>query len=169
MSQFVRFAYARNDADFPETLRNDIARPERASDHDMPVAYFAIPNLSPVITSAVASPQTLWPVNHKFVDVKVRVEATDDTDPTPSCSITDVSSNQPVNGTGDGNTEPDWMIPAAKIAGSRTLGLQLRAERSATLKSDRVYTIVISCADESANTTTKTVPVVVLFDPSAED
>ena len=32
--------YARNDADFPETFRNDSNRPERISDHDIPVAYF---------------------------------------------------------------------------------------------------------------------------------
>jgi predicted extracellular nuclease len=34
--------YARNDADFPETFRNDANRPERISDHDIPVAYFDI-------------------------------------------------------------------------------------------------------------------------------
>ncbi len=39
-----RFAYARNNADFPETLfANDAARSERYSDHDMPVAYFTFP------------------------------------------------------------------------------------------------------------------------------
>ncbi|HZX94101.1 MAG TPA: PxKF domain-containing protein, partial [Myxococcales bacterium] len=37
------FTYARNDADFPESLRSDATRPERISDHDMPVAFFAIP------------------------------------------------------------------------------------------------------------------------------
>lgn len=37
------FTYARNDADFPESLRGDATRPERISDHDMPVAYFAVP------------------------------------------------------------------------------------------------------------------------------
>ena len=37
---FTRIAYARNNADFPETFRNDPNRPERISDHDMPVAYF---------------------------------------------------------------------------------------------------------------------------------
>ena len=35
------FHHARNDADFPESLRNDATRPERISDHDMPVAYFS--------------------------------------------------------------------------------------------------------------------------------
>ena len=37
----LRFmSYARNGADFPESYRNDTTRPERISDHDMPVAYF---------------------------------------------------------------------------------------------------------------------------------
>lgn len=38
-----RLAYARSNADFPETYRGDPARPERLSDHDVPVAYFRIP------------------------------------------------------------------------------------------------------------------------------
>ena len=36
--------YARNDADFPESLRNDATRPERISDHDMPVAFLRYPS-----------------------------------------------------------------------------------------------------------------------------
>jgi len=38
-----RYAVARNNADFPEVYRNDPNRPERISDHDMPVAYFTLP------------------------------------------------------------------------------------------------------------------------------
>lgn len=49
---FNRFAYARNDADFPEVYRTDSNRPERLSDHDMPVAYFTLPldHTPPVLT-----------------------------------------------------------------------------------------------------------------------
>jgi uncharacterized protein len=43
-----RFEYARNDADFPESYRGDASRPERISDHDMVVAYFAVPLVSTV-------------------------------------------------------------------------------------------------------------------------
>ncbi|MDD5562657.1 MAG: lamin tail domain-containing protein [Thermoanaerobaculaceae bacterium] len=43
MGRLARFAYARNGADFPEVFRNDPNRPERLSDHDMPVAYFTLP------------------------------------------------------------------------------------------------------------------------------
>jgi hypothetical protein len=43
--RFRQIAYARNDADFPEgpTYRNDFNRPERVSDHDMPVLYIRLP------------------------------------------------------------------------------------------------------------------------------
>jgi predicted extracellular nuclease len=44
-----RFAIARNDADFPEVFRNDPNRPERISDHDMPVAYFTLPEATPPV------------------------------------------------------------------------------------------------------------------------
>ncbi|HEX4899789.1 MAG TPA: hypothetical protein VFV61_04605 [Pyrinomonadaceae bacterium] len=37
-----RFAYARNNADFPQVYFGDANRPERISDHDMPVAYFSL-------------------------------------------------------------------------------------------------------------------------------
>src|SRR5262249_51766916 len=38
-----RLAYGRMDAGFPESYRNDPARPERVSDHDPIVAYFKLP------------------------------------------------------------------------------------------------------------------------------
>ena len=42
MSRLARFAYARNDSDFPTIYYGDPSRPERISDHDMPVAYFSL-------------------------------------------------------------------------------------------------------------------------------
>jgi predicted extracellular nuclease len=45
LPRVTRFAYARNDADFPESYRADPNRSERISDHDIPVAYL---NLAPV-------------------------------------------------------------------------------------------------------------------------
>jgi hypothetical protein len=35
---FSRIHYARSNGDFPEVYRSDANRPERLSDHDMPVA-----------------------------------------------------------------------------------------------------------------------------------
>lgn len=44
-----RFAIGRNDADFPQEYYEDPNRPERLSDHDMPVAYFTL--VTPVVIS----------------------------------------------------------------------------------------------------------------------
>lgn len=58
MKRYSRFHYARNDADFPESYRNDPNRPERLSDHDMPVAYFAFPG-APTLTLLGPNPMTV--------------------------------------------------------------------------------------------------------------
>ncbi len=49
LAKLSRFAIARNDADFPEVFRNDPNRSERISDHDMPVAYFTLPEATPPV------------------------------------------------------------------------------------------------------------------------
>ncbi|HEY3123139.1 MAG TPA: hypothetical protein VGK70_03675, partial [Thermoanaerobaculia bacterium] len=54
LSRFDGLHYARNDADFPESFRNDPNRPERISDHDPAVAYFRLPLLSAL------SPANVW-------------------------------------------------------------------------------------------------------------
>jgi hypothetical protein len=42
LSRVTRFAFARSNADFPTAFASDFTRPERISDHDHPVAYFAL-------------------------------------------------------------------------------------------------------------------------------
>ncbi|MFN0109478.1 MAG: endonuclease/exonuclease/phosphatase family protein [Blastocatellia bacterium] len=50
------FEYARNNADFPESLRGVATRPERISDHDMPVAFFAFePPPTPLTLTSVSA------------------------------------------------------------------------------------------------------------------
>ncbi|MBZ5535058.1 MAG: DUF11 domain-containing protein [Acidobacteriia bacterium] len=44
LPRFTGIHMARCNADFPESFRNDANRPERMSDHDMPVAYFSFPS-----------------------------------------------------------------------------------------------------------------------------
>ncbi len=51
-----RFAYARNNADFPESLRNDPNRPERIADHDPEVAYFTLATATPSPTPVPIPP-----------------------------------------------------------------------------------------------------------------
>ena len=42
LGRVTRFQYARNNADFPVEYATDFGRPERMSDHDIPVAYFSL-------------------------------------------------------------------------------------------------------------------------------
>jgi hypothetical protein len=106
----------------------------------------------PVIQKLTPSPSYLWPPNHKMVPVKITVAATDGCGPVKS-KIVSVTSNEHVNGLGDGNTEPDWQITG-------DLTLQLRAERSGT-GNGRTYTIAVEAKDESGNASTNQVTVLV--------
>lgn len=107
----------------------------------------------PTVTAAAASPAALWPPNHQMRPVAVTVSAVDICDASLTCSILSVSSNEPVNGPGDGNTSPDWTITG-------DLTLQVRAERSG-LGSGRIYTITVRCTDDSGNAATRDVFVTV--------
>lgn len=101
----------------------------------------------PQILSVDATPSVLWPPNHQMVNVTVAVVAFDVADPSPVSRIISVTSNQPVNGTGDGDVAPDWQITGP-------LTVKLRSERSSG--QDRIYTITIETVDASGNTSTAT-------------
>lgn len=107
----------------------------------------------PVIVSASASPCTLWPPNHKMVKVTISAKVTDDCSAT-KWKIIGVTSNEPVNGKGDGNTWPDWKI-------LNNHHVDLRAERSG-IGNGRIYTITIQATDAAGNVSaTKDVTVTV--------
>jgi hypothetical protein len=106
----------------------------------------------PGIASVTATPDTLWAPNHHMVPVTLSVSVTDVCSAT-TCEIISVSSNQPQDGIGDGETTPDWTITGP-------LTLNLRAERAGPLV-DRMYTITVACTDGSGNTSTKAVNVTV--------
>jgi hypothetical protein len=110
----------------------------------------------PEIRSAIPTPAELWAPNHKMVPVTIAVDVHDICDATPTCRIVSVSSSEPANGSGDGNTAVDWEVTGA-------LTLNLRAERSGT-GSGRVYTIIVECVDDSGNASTAEVRVTVSHD-----
>jgi hypothetical protein len=111
---------------------------------------------APVISSLSASPNKLWPPNHKMVDVAVRYTSTD------NCSVvscqTSVTSNEPQNGLGDGDTDVDFEVVNNNL-------VRLRAERSGT-GTGRVYTITVTCRDAAGNQTNSSTTVTVPHDQS---
>lgn len=106
----------------------------------------------PVIASLATSPASLWPANHKMVSVTVTADATDDTGPVTT-RILSVTSNEPDNGRGDGDTAND-------IAITGPMRVNLRAERSGK-GHGRIYTITVEAEDGAGNTSTAVVDVTV--------
>jgi len=102
----------------------------------------------PQIKSIVATPNVIWPPNHRMVPVNLRVEAVDNCDPSPLVKITNVTCSEPQN-----PLDPDWEITG-------TQSVNLRAERLGK-GHERVYTIVVLCRDLNGNGSTVSVAVTV--------
>jgi uncharacterized repeat protein (TIGR01451 family) len=113
-------------------------------------------NPPPIITGVSVDKPVLWPPNHKLVNVTVSYKVTDNCPlPANSCTLS-VTSNEPINGTGDGNTSPDWIILDAHH-------VQLRAERVGK-GNGRIYTITITCTDSGGNSSSRSATVSVPHD-----
>lgn len=109
----------------------------------------------PSLESIGATPNMIWPPNHKMRPIKLEVRATDLGGPT-TWLVTSIESNEPEDGLGDGHTSPDWAIKAPHKA-------WVRAERAGR-GSGRVYTLNVEVADPSNNTTNGSVNVYVPHD-----
>ncbi|MBW8888072.1 MAG: esterase-like activity of phytase family protein [Fibrobacteres bacterium] len=117
----------------------------------------SVPTLAPVVTPAI-----LWPPNHNMVDVAIDSHAADNSGiVTVSASV---SSNEPQNGLGDGDTDVDWTTPVVDPATGR-VSLQLRAERSGK-GNGRIYTVTVKAVDDVGNTSQANVTVKVPFNAS---
>ena len=98
----------------------------------------------PQITFALSLTE-LWPVDHKMYKV-ASVSVADACDHSPAVTIS-VTSNEAINGKGDGNTLPDYTVVNN---GNGTYDVFARAERSGKL-TGRIYTITVTAKDASGN------------------
>jgi hypothetical protein len=116
------------------------------------VTFSVETNRPPDTAGAAPSIATLWPANHRMVDVGIQ-GVTDPDGDTVTVQITRITQSEPVNGAGDGNTCGDATGEGTAIA-------RLRAERSGT-GSGRVYMVEFSAADGKGGTSTGSVMVTV--------
>ncbi|HSK12269.1 MAG TPA: T9SS type A sorting domain-containing protein, partial [Phnomibacter sp.] len=114
----------------------------------------------PSITNVSVNQPMLWPVNHKMRDVVVNYNVADNCDG-PVTTRLFISSNEPQNSTGDGNTESDWEIIDNR-------NVRLRAERAGN-GDGRVYTITIEATDACGNISSTTTEVRVAHNITAPE
>jgi hypothetical protein len=118
----------------------------RVSDHDPVIVGLC----TPPTLSVSASPNVLWPPNHKYVTVNTSFVSTSDT---VSVTLVSVTSNEPDNGLGDGDTANDIVIVNNDT-------IMLRAERSGD-GNGRIYTITYQATNTCGATVTATATVTV--------
>jgi hypothetical protein len=116
----------------------------------------------PVFRILRATPDVLWPPNHKLRTVRFDIDATDACDAVPSVRLLSVQSNEPddAQAGGDGNTVGD--IVGASI-GQDDREISVRAERLGG-GAGRTYVAVFEATDASGNVSFGTANVFVPHD-----
>jgi glucose/arabinose dehydrogenase len=107
-----------------------------------------IDDTPPVLSTVTATPNVLWPPDHRLVTVTINYTTSDNCGPVNT--VLSVKSDQP-----EGIFKPDWIIVDAHH-------VKLRAERSilaALFKKGRTYTVTVDAIDASGNVTSKSVLV----------
>ena len=115
-------------------------------------------NTPPQLTGLTSSKQVLWPATHKMVDVMLNYAVNDNCVSTPNVNIS-ITSNEPENGTGDGDTGTDWEIIDDHH-------IRIRAERAAN-GTGRIYTITVRVSDGCNASVSATTQVMVVHNITA--
>jgi len=123
------------------------------------VTVTVVDTTPPVVTLRM-SPSRLWPPNHKMQTVQAVLDIHDACDRAPTVKLVSVTSNEPDNGLGDGDTSGD--ISGASL-GTDDRAVQVRAERAGG-GSGRVYTFTYRVTDASGNATQVSATVTVPHD-----
>jgi Mg-chelatase subunit ChlD len=121
----------------------------RRGDWSLPRTFTTTTDATPPDV-ALAEPTRLWPPNHKYVQFAISDMVNDVTDnvagtiSTDSVFVTSVSSDEPENSFGDGNTTDDIVI------GEEARSVQLRSERQGG-GNGRVYLVNLAVSDPNGN------------------
>jgi hypothetical protein len=120
---------------------------------DSDTVDITIEDTTPPTIVVVLSRDVLWPPNHKLSTIEATVTVTDVCDPNPTFVLTSITSDEPDNGSGDGDTPND--IQGAAF-GTPDVQFLLRSERAGPLDG-RTYSITYTAMDESGVTASTTV------------
>lgn len=127
------------------------ATPDADTGNNSATVSFTTSNPPPVISNVTVDQGILWTPNHQMRDVVVSYTVTDNCG-TPNVFLS-VTSNEPINGLGDGDVAPDWEIVNANK-------VRLRAERSGK-GTGRIYTIRITAVDSGGGSSAQDINVLV--------
>jgi hypothetical protein len=130
---------------------------------DSCTAKVTVVDTTPPVIHVVMDRNVLWPPNHKLVEDCATVTVTDVCDPNPTFVLYSVTSDEPDNDKGDGNTVGDIQDAALNTA---DVCLSLRSERMGG-ENGRKYTIIYKAKDSSNNVAYDTTCVCVPHDMSA--
>ena len=97
----------------------------------------------------------IGPPNHRLVPIQVTINTADKASGISKIELTGITSNEPDNANGDGNSESD--IQDAQW-GTDDRSFTLRAERSGAGEG-RIYTITYKVTDHAGRTTIRSVEV----------
>lgn len=121
---------------------DDLANPLSSLPDEVRVSVRNV-NDPPSCSLALASPDNLWPPNHKMVQVEIDgVMDEHSIYNTITLDVTGITQDEPVNGLGDGDSSPDGVILLLDPADA----VLVRAERSRT-GNGRVYHVSFTASD----------------------
>jgi hypothetical protein len=115
--------------------------------------------LPPKVT-VVLDPATLWPPNHRLAEITATVTVDDSCDAAPVVRLKSITSDEPDDGLGDGDTADDIQ---GEAIGTNDLSFLLRSERGGG-GDGRTYTVCYEAEDASGNVGTGCATVKVTHD-----
>jgi hypothetical protein len=113
------------------------------------------------------SPNSLWPPNHKLVQITATIDASDGCSSPQKVQLASITRSDPDEGQGDGDQPHDIQaVNGGPVSfGTDVRSFLLRAERSG-MTSGRVYTVSYTVQDASGNSTSASAVVLVGSGPS---
>ena len=116
-----------------------------------------VQDTQPPSLQVTLTPTLLWPADHRMVRIDAVINASDSCGGAkPTVVLTSITSDQPDNGGGDGDTAGDIQDAAFGTFDRRFF---LRAERTGTDPLGRTYTVTYTAVDASGNRTQRSATV----------